>query len=78
MDNSFDTLIRERRSIRSYRCVVVFIGWLKSDSVDEDTIKRIVEKINLCPTAGNQQVVACFHVHSLVVSCLCCGKQSTD
>ena len=54
MSKSFTDLIHERRSIRSLE----YISSIRSrfDSTPVDKINRIMEKIILCPNAGNQQV----------------------
>lgn len=41
--------------------------------VPDDVLQRVVEKINLCPTAGNKQVrkSICMSVF-VVIFCVCC------
>lgn len=56
MSKSFTDLIHERRSIRSYEYITTLRSRFDSTPVESDKINRIMEKIVLCPNAGNQQV----------------------
>ncbi|KAM7455837.1 hypothetical protein BLSTO_03411 [Blastocystis sp. subtype 1] len=50
MDKSFESIIHDRRSIRSF----------ESTPIPDEVLHRITEDINLCPTAGNIQS---YHVY---------------
>ena len=56
MSKSFTDLIHERRSIRSLEYISSIRSRFDSTPVEIDKINRILEKIILCPNAGNQQV----------------------
>ena len=64
MSKTFDEIIEERHSCRSWACFTSLTRRFDKTPVPEDIVSRIVKRIDLCPNAFGPHVIVldCFHL----------------